>query len=147
MNKIAISAGDLQRTIELLQEGGRSACETVVFWLGKDNLISEVFRPEQMVKADMFHLPPAAMRNLMAYLRQDRKRILAQIHSHPNEAFHSRADDQWAVVRHQGALSFVLPEFAGGTTVDNFMQEVAAFTLSASDQWTSVSSDDVIAIQ
>ncbi|WP_070267949.1 Mov34/MPN/PAD-1 family protein [Duganella sp. HH101] len=147
MNKITIPQAELQQTLELLQEGGRVGCETVVFWVGKDNQISEVFRPEQNVRADMFHLPPAAMRNLMAYLRQNRKKILAQIHSHPNEAFHSRADDQWAVIRHQGALSFVLPEFARTTTVDNFMQEVAAFSLSASDQWVQISSDQAIAIQ
>lgn len=39
---------------------------------------------------------------------------VARIHSHPAEAFHSRADDANPVLTHDGALSIVVPFFGLG---------------------------------
>lgn len=39
---------------------------------------------------------------------------VARIHSHPGEAFHSRADDANPVLTHEGALSIVVPFFGLG---------------------------------
>ncbi|WP_424187703.1 hypothetical protein ACOBQX_07915 [Actinokineospora sp. G85] len=39
---------------------------------------------------------------------------VARVHSHPGEAFHSRADDANPVLTHQGALSIVVPFFGLG---------------------------------
>jgi hypothetical protein len=39
---------------------------------------------------------------------------VARIHSHPAEAFHSRADDANPVLTHEGALSIVVPFFGLG---------------------------------
>jgi len=39
--------------------------------------------------------------------------VAAQVHSHPDEAFHSKGDDEWAIVRHEGALSIVVPTSRG----------------------------------
>jgi hypothetical protein len=41
-------------------------------------------------------------------------RYVARIHSHPAEAFHSRADDANPVLTHEGALSIVVPFFGLG---------------------------------
>lgn len=40
--------------------------------------------------------------------------LAAQIHAHPGRAYHSGADDALALVRLPGALSIVVPDFAGG---------------------------------
>jgi hypothetical protein len=37
--------------------------------------------------------------------------LIAQVHSHPNEAYHSEADDEYAIVTAEGGLSFVVPNF------------------------------------
>jgi hypothetical protein len=146
MNQLSISSGLIARTIATLQEGGEQMCETVVFWLGKGTVVDEVYRPQQTVSIDNFHLPGESMRALMDYLKQDRRRILAQVHSHPGEAFHSRADDKWAVIRHEGAMSLVLPQFARATTVENFCEQTATFALSHDDRWLQVPSSDAVHI-
>ena len=146
MSNLSISAALIGQTIELLQQGGRKACETVVFWLGKGDTVDEVYCPVQSVAVDYFHLPSASMRLLMDHLKQDRRRILAQVHSHPGQAFHSKADDEWAVIRHQGALSLVLPKFASTTTLTNFYEQTATFALSAEDKWLEVGTADAVLI-
>lgn len=41
-------------------------------------------------------------------------RFVARIHSHPGDAFHSRADDTNPVLSYEGALSVVVPYFGLG---------------------------------
>ena len=38
-------------------------------------------------------------------------RLIAQVHSHPQEAYHSEADDRYAIVTAEGGLSLVVPDF------------------------------------
>lgn len=64
--------------------------------------------------------------------------VAAQVHSHPREAFHSKADDRWAIVRHEGALSLVVPNFAIGTMVSTFLDDTKVYRFSASAQWVEV---------
>jgi hypothetical protein len=82
----------------------------------------------------------------MEYLKRDRRRILAQVHSHPEQAFHSKADDKWAVIRHEGALSLVLPRFAFATTSSNFFEQAVTFSLSVDDNWLQVQTGEVVTI-
>lgn len=133
-------AGD---TIDHLQAAGRRRHERLVLWLtaspaGQSAVVDEIYDPEQETAADRFHLPPASMRMLMTHLRARRLRIAAQVHSHPQLAFHSVADDRWAIVRHRGALSLVLPFFASATTIGNFLEEAKTFELSAENHWLEV---------
>src|SRR5437763_818131 len=86
----------------------------------------------------MFHIPPAGMTALHAELRRGRLMVAAQVHSHPGPAFHSKADDRWAIVRHEGALSLVVPDFAVNTTVSNFLDRSKVYRFSASAEWVLV---------
>jgi proteasome lid subunit RPN8/RPN11 len=72
-------------------------------------------------------------------LRSERLMIVAQVHSHPGDAFHSEADDEWAIVRHEGAYSIVVPRFARGVSVRSFVQDAAVYKLSAEDVWELLS--------
>ncbi len=38
-------------------------------------------------------------------------RLIAQVHSHPRRAYHSDADDRYAIVTAEGGLSLVVPNF------------------------------------
>jgi len=69
--------------------------------------------------------------------------VASQVHTHPGEAFHSRADDQWAIVRHRGALSVVLPQFAATTTPDSFLLEAAVYQLNSSNAWIRVNAHEL----
>ncbi len=141
----------VSETLSILREGGKVYCETVVLWLGIEEnkvfRVLEVYKPQQEVDIDYFRIPPASMRELMGYLRKTRTRIVAQVHSHPRKAFHSIADDRWAILRHAGAISIVVPYFASRIDEKNFEKKVATFQLSAEDKWMAVNFLSVVRIE
>ncbi|TIQ37179.1 MAG: hypothetical protein E5X48_07400 [Mesorhizobium sp.] len=139
MSRIKIGRGVVAATIERLQAAGLMGHERAVLWLGKGtDRIDELYEPRQRTRADQFYFDRQSMQMLFAHLREKRLRVLAQVHSHPGRAFHSEADDEWAIVRHAGALSLVLPRFAQEATVDNFFGLAATYVLSTENEWKEV---------
>lgn len=143
MIKLVIAQAILEDTLKRLRMGGALGQERMIAWLGRDTptgggKVRELYEPEQSCKRDQFYLPPASMSALMQKLAQTRSKILAQIHTHPGMAFHSEADDAWAIIRHRGALSLVLPNFAETTTTGSFLAEVMTYECSADGRWDLV---------
>lgn len=101
----------VDHTLAHLKEAGKRDCECVVLWLGQraDDCvqIQQTYLPMQKAKSDMFWIPPDGMADLQRLLRSHRYMVAAQVHSHPAAAFHSLADDRWAIIRHENALSLV----------------------------------------
>ena len=136
-------------TIAHLKAAGSDGRECLVFWLARrleDRMnVVNAHRPQQQARRHRFFVPPTEMASLRALLRNERLMIAAQIHSHPEEAFHSIADDEGAFIRHQGALSFVLPRFARDSSVSTFLADAALFELQANNQWMPVPFADITA--
>jgi proteasome lid subunit RPN8/RPN11 len=144
---LQLPANIVEDSLEILREAGRARCERVVFWLGKRSIhaaspVTELYVPEQAAARDYFHISAASMTKLMQQLRAKRLSLLGQIHSHPGKAFHSEADDNWAVVRHRGAISVVVPHFAAEVSSSTFSQYAEVFQLSAADTWERVIPED-----
>ncbi len=91
----------------------------------------------------MFRIPPDSMKAVLSELNSKRMMIAAQVHSHPFEAFHSKADDTWAIVRHAGALSLVVPDFAIKTSSVNFMDDAKLFRLTPENRWREVPNGEI----
>jgi proteasome lid subunit RPN8/RPN11 len=144
-NPVEISSAQIAETIRLLRDAGRQEC--ILLWLGHREQglqrIVEVYRPLQEADRDYFVIPREGMAALMKRLRTLGLYVVSQVHTHPGHAFHSRADDKWAIVRHTGALSIVLPFFAESTTVENFPQEAAVFQLDSHNRWNEVANENV----
>lgn len=143
MKSIVVVSRDIVRTtIEELQHAGRNHQECVVLWLGRREAnvvtVQRVFVPIQEAAHDYFHIPREGMTALLAYLRESRLQVAAQVHSHPHEAFHSRTDDLWAIIRHIGALSLVVPSFGLQTTAETFGDDAAVYELFPDNQWHHV---------
>lgn len=134
----------IEQTVSILRDAGRTRQECLVLWLAERYPygieVREVMCPQQVAGKDFFHIPPQSMKAIMNRLKEKRLMVSAQIHSHPFEAFHSEADDRWAIVRHVGALSFVIPYFAQSTNAENFLQNAVLFVLDAENRWVSKSS-------
>lgn len=141
------SSKTIDETLGHLREAGKRNCECVVLWLGrrtdKTIHVEMAYLPLQVARADIFRIPPQGMTDLQALLRRTRLMVAAQVHSHPGTAFHSEADDEWAIIRHEGALSLVVPYFARKTSTANFLEQAKVFSFSPSAEWTEVSSLDV----
>ncbi len=129
-------------TLGWLRDAGRARRECVALWLARRSPVTievvDAYRPEQTASIDMFHIPPTGMTELHAVLRQRRLMVAAQVHSHPTEAFHSKADDRWAIVRHEGALSLVVPHFALKTTTRNFLAHTKVYRFTATSRWEEI---------
>jgi proteasome lid subunit RPN8/RPN11 len=135
------------KTITSLRIAGARKHEQVVLWLGRRTsshiTVEEAFVPLQEAEADYFHIPSEGMTALLQHLGERRQMIAAQVHTHPHEAFHSAADDRWAIVRHEGALSLVVPRFCEDTDVGSFVRDAALFRLSPDNDFIEVPSSDV----
>lgn len=142
---VDVSSARISETINLLREAGRKEC--VLFWLGRREAgvqrIIDVYRPVQRNSIDYFEIPRAGMAALMDRLRSQSLYVVSQIHTHPGRAFHSPTDDRWAIVRHVGALSIVLPYFAKSTTIENFLEQAAVYQLDCSNTWNEVPREDL----
>lgn len=143
MKSIVVVSRDIVRTtVEELQHAGHVHQERVVLWLGRREAdvvtVQRVFVPIQQAAHDYFHIPREGMAALLTYLRQSRLQVAAQVHSHPYEAFHSQADDLWAIIRHVGALSLVVPSFGLRTTAETFVNDAAVYELLPDNQWHHV---------
>lgn len=148
MNAVVIvPAMILENTLSELSAAGRNKSERVALWLGArrgGNIqIETLWVPEQQAGYDFFDIPPRAMKALFGELRDRRLMVAAQIHTHPREAFHSYADDKWAIVRHVGALSLVIPYFAQRTGAATFVRDAAVFVLSPKNQWIEAAPTEV----
>jgi len=145
IDPLEISSNEIRQTISLLRRAGHREC--VLLWLGRRETgvqhIVEVYRPTQKASIDYFEIPRNGMADLMARLRTQGLYVASQVHTHPGEAFHSWADDRWAIVRHRGALSIVLPEFARTTTQENFLLEAAVYQLNPLNEWIRVESQEL----
>jgi hypothetical protein len=140
MSAIVLPATLLRQTIDILRRGGQRQEERIALWLStaaqrSPAPIVDVYEPAQIASIDYFRLPPESMRALMDHLRSTRRRIVAQIHTHPGRAFHSDVDAEWAIVRHVGALSLVLPRFAATTTPETFLDDVMTYAYTAEGEW------------
>lgn len=146
--RVACPTAVVSATIDALRGSGARGHEGIVLWLGerRSGLIEivQAYVPEHSARRDMFHIPPSGMRKLQGHLRARRWMIGAQVHSHPGYAFHSRADDDWAIVRHLGALSIVAPYFARHLTPDSFLTGCATYELDEANRWQRVEVGDVV---
>ena len=137
----------VRETLTALQDFGRDGSERVVFWLANQGSslmdVDRLFIPAQEASYDYFRVPEGALAELFGELRRDRSMVAAQVHTHPEEAFHSYTDDRLATIRHAGGLSLVVPYFAQHTSVETFARDSALFVLSNANQWVRVKASKV----
>jgi len=148
MSSPVIVPGTIVRdTLAELKSAGHRKSERVALWLGRRTrdciTIESLWIPEQTAGYDFFDIPRHAMEALFGELKKRRLMVAAQVHTHPGRAFHSHADDKWAIVRHKGALSLVVPYFALRTETDTFVRETALFVLSSANEWLEADPTEV----
>lgn len=139
MNLLSCPSEMVEETLSILKKAGKTKKERGVFWLARLSdaaRVAEVYEPAQKTSKTLFWLAPSSMKKLMRYLRENKLIAVAQVHSHPWEAFHSETDDDCAILGQVGAASIVVPFFARDVTVESFLEEAAFFYLSSSGRWT-----------
>jgi Prokaryotic homologs of the JAB domain len=119
VKRVTLKREILDSTLKTIREFGRHRSEALLLWLGhveaETAQIVKVFTPEQHAISSEDGVGYFVDGNTLFQLNRDLSetglRLIAQVHSHPQEAYHSAADDRYAIVTAEGGLSLVVPYF------------------------------------
>lgn len=128
---------------EFMRSAGRLRLEGMVLWAGKQRdrifTVTELIVPKQqglstadgvcaIVEAD-------ELARLNMHLYRNSLELVAQVHTHPTEAYHSLTDDEYAIATTIGCFSIVVPNFA---VVNYALAQCAVYRLDFGGEWLEV---------
>jgi hypothetical protein len=131
-----------------LRDAGRTGNEGLVLLAGRpegqDFEISNLLIPNQRgIRSEdgvCVVVDEDEMRRINVHLFSSKLRLIAQIHSHPTEAYHSSMDDEYAIVSTIGGISLVVPDFARRPFS---LDECSVYRLESSGRWGELSPENV----
>lgn len=107
-----------QRSLRVVRAYGRQRSEALVFWggvpLAGGVLVTGLYLPRHPAQGARVRIEPDAARWLLRGLRERDEKLVGQVHSHPDEGFHSSGDDRGATSFHPGFWSIVVPRYGRG---------------------------------
>ncbi len=109
----------IAETERQLREAGRLVAERFVLWSGhqRDRVfeVAAAHVPEQtayrLESGLCVRVEGAALDGLNDWLFAHDQRLAAQVHAHPDGAYHSDTDNAYPIVTKLGGLSLVVPDF------------------------------------
>ena len=122
VQEVVVPRACVEQTHSHLRQVGLSRHEGFALWAGKRDrdrfFVSCVVVPRQEGLRTEFgvcvRVEGAELHRINVWLFENRLQLIAQIHSHPTDAYHSETDDAFPIVTTEGALSLVVPDFAIG---------------------------------
>lgn len=122
ITKVHVSSTLISETVSVLRRYGDHGCEGLVFWVGRledtacyvDKVLTP---PQQSIKNEDgvgYFITSETLLNLNKFLSSCGMQLIAQVHSHPADAYHSVADDRYCIVTVEGGISIVVPNFGFG---------------------------------
>ncbi len=149
--KVKVSSRIVEETLRELQYNGRKSKERMILWLGKrggDEInVKEIFIPRQKNSKISIRIEQIGMNQIFSKLRNSGLMVAVQIHSHPDYAFHSYSDDILSIIRHEGGISLVIPNFGLRTTASSFLRDAKCYELSRNDVWEESIYEDCIELK
>ena len=133
----------LHATLQTLQAHGDDGYECFCLWLGTvEHDCVQVARleiPKQIsshvAEGCHVHVSGEELFRVSALAHETQTLVCAQVHAHPQQAYHSAADEAMPLVSLPGALSLVVPYFAA-PPID--VADWAAFRLLGDGSWADV---------
>lgn len=121
LQRITVKRKTVNQMLESMREFGDLGSELLVLWLGElvpekseGHVLQAFVPPQRQVKSESgvgYFVGEKTLFELNKGLSETGLRLIAQVHSHPQEAYHSEADDRYAIVTFEGGLSLVVPDF------------------------------------
>lgn len=120
VERVHIGPHIIPQTEEVLRKYGEQGCEGLVLWAGvvdgQTAIVQQIIVPQQNAIRDEtgvgYFVEGPILFKLSKHLEKEKLRLIAQVHSHPTEAYHSETDDRYAIVTENGGFSLVVPDFA-----------------------------------
>lgn len=119
VQRITVNRKTIEAMLSVMREFGSRGWEVLVLWLGHveqaEAYVERAFTPRQKAISSEdgvgYFVEGDTLFQLNRDLSESGLRLIAQVHSHPREAYHSEADDRYAIVTAEGGLSLVVPDF------------------------------------
>lgn len=149
---VVIPRSIIADTHRLLRESGLKGFEGIALWAGTiadggTFHVSAVIRPAQRASVTEHGLLAAVdgdeIFRVNKLLNDKGMRLVAQLHTHPGEAYHSDTDDTFPLLSARGALSIVVPDFARGELT---FERCAVYRLAAGNVWRELRGAEVAAL-
>jgi Prokaryotic homologs of the JAB domain len=144
---VRLSRGVLVETVRALQDFGSNGNEGLALWVGHiEEAVATIegvlVPPQEPIRSEEgvgYFVTTETLFSLNRFLSEKRLRLIAQVHSHPTEAYHSETDDRYAIVTAEGGFSLVVPYFA---RTAHTLNEWATYRLRNA-RWVEVPAKDV----
>jgi len=141
-----IPSATVDTTLEFLRGQGRRHHEGVALWPGrlqsKVCSIAEPLIPQQVTGRLFYRIPDEEVFKIISLVSRCGLVIPIQIHSHEDSAFHSLADDEYAFVQHDNAISIVVPNF-GHIPNSEFLDCSRFYRLTQNSEWAEIDHSEV----
>lgn len=133
---------------EHLRECGQQGVEGVALFAGSISgstfIVKAAIIPQQYTSRSeeglMYMVKGEELHRINMWLYHNKMSLVAQIHSHPNEAYHSEADDAYPIITTVGGISIVVPNFGFGLICKD---DWAVYRLSENGDWNQQSRNQV----
>ncbi|NQU52022.1 MAG: Mov34/MPN/PAD-1 family protein [Bacteroidetes bacterium] len=148
IDKIVVSMTKLGEAFDFLYYAGKKRVEGVSLFAGYSEdttfFIKEAIIPKQesyMAEGGlMYTVDGEEIHRINAWLYENKMSLIAQMHSHPEKAYHSPTDDRYPIVDTFGGLSIVVPNYATGILS---LKNWAFYRLSSNKKWDELNSTQV----
>jgi hypothetical protein len=134
---------------ERLAEVGLQGAEAFALWAGA-RIDTRTFRVSALVipgqqaykteSGVCVTVPGDELHRLNMWLFENGLELIAQVHTHPTDAYHSETDNAFPIVATIGAFSLVLPDFASRPFSWN---EVAVYRLNTKGEWAELDQQEI----
>lgn len=149
IREVRLTENILPQTREWLFEAGLKREEAFVLWAGKyietnNFLVTTSIFPEQKALRSTLgvgvYVSGDELFKVSRWLYENELILLAQVHSHPTNAYHSDTDDNFPLVTSEGQFSLVVPYFAQRQKIE--LTQCAVYRL-INNKWVSLNNAQV----
>ena len=140
MNKIKLillPINVLEETLRTFKEYGKECLEAFAMWVGKEKntnfIIKDVWIPTQYNTILSYYVPDIDVHKINVEMNKKEYSAIAQLHSHPENAFHSCIDDNNSILTLPGSFSIVVPDF-GNISIRDSLNKMVVYRL-INEEW------------
>jgi hypothetical protein len=143
IKKIFFPYLSLKDAYKHMRNAGSHGFEGVALFAGKESgndfKIETAIIPNQkamsLEEGLLYAVDGDELHRINVWLYENKMSLIAQIHSHPSKAYHSKTDDAFPIIATLGGLSIVVPDFAKGSIDVNTW---AVYRLLPKSGWTEL---------
>lgn len=143
MTTVTLPSPVLEATFAKLRECGAGRRECVVYWVADQasvNVVTACVHPDHRAGVAGYEVDSGWVTDFFLDLRRERRRAVAQVHTHPGAASHSETDDAFALAPQTGFLSLVIPNFA---TSPATLHDAHLVRMESSGAWAEMVPEEV----